>query len=374
MNDNIKNKRGRFCIKGMVVFALATILFGCLLLEQANRTLEKKIQLHLTELDFQGAVLIAHAGQILFSQGFGMANREHQIQNTPKTVYRIGSISKQFTAVAILQLQEKGLLSIEDPISRYLPDYPQGDKISIKHLLTHTSGIPSITEFPNLLKIQRQYSLPKQTRAHFQDLPLQFVSGTDCYYSDSGYIVLGEIVETVAKMPYESYLKKQILGPLEMDATYYEHNTSIIPNRASGYVKNENGTIRHAAFIDMSFPHAAGALSSTVEDLYKFDCALKGMTLMTKDSLNSMFSIHGSSADNAIAYGYGAMIGSLNQGMEGCESSIIGHFGIIEGFEAALIRYRNEDLTIIILSNQEQAHVESLHKDLAILVRSFWRN
>ena len=338
----------------------------------ASSSLASKIDSVLKENRFQGSALVAKKGQIVFKQSYGLANAEHQIHNTPQTVFRIGSITKEFTAVAILQLQEEGILKVSDSIAKYIPDYPHGDQITIHHLLSHTSGIPSIYRFPNLLEIQRQATTPLQAMAHFKDLPLSFIPGTDIESSDSGYIILGAIIERAAGKTYEEYLTENIFQPLQMNSTYYEHNHSVIPNRASGYQENE-GKLTHASFIDMSLPHAAAALSSTVEDLNRFDQALKRTDFITQSMRDALFTIHGSNAAKQIASGYGFRIGPLNRGMEGCEPSIIGHFGTIDGFESAMISYPDDDLTIILLSNIEKTDLRSFHKKIAALFHASWR-
>ncbi|MBA2369315.1 MAG: beta-lactamase family protein [Candidatus Protochlamydia sp.] len=350
-----------------VFFTLLTGLFATLHSYPNN-----EIDAFLKANQFQGVAFVAQKGKILLNRGYGFANAEHQISNSPQTVFRIGSITKLFTAVAILQLQEKGLLNVKDPIVKYIPDYPHGDKILIHYLLSHMSGIPSIYHFPNLLEIQRQPATLSQAMAHFKDLPLQFIPGHDCASSDSGYIILGAIIENVTGQSYEAYLDKNIFRPLNLTATFYDYNHYVIPHRASGYQYKE-GKLLHAPFIDMSLPHAAGALSSTAEDLYKFDQALKGTALLSKVSLDALFTVHASNAENKIASGYGFRIGPLNRGMEECESSIVGHFATIDGFEGAFIRYQNEDLTIILLSNLQKTDVRTFHKKIAAIFLSPWR-
>lgn len=328
--------------------------------------LTHKVDSYLREKNFQGAVMIAKQGKILFSRGYGFANVEHQILNTPQTVFRLGSITKQFTAVAILQLQERGLLNVNDPISKYLPQYSHGDKITIHNLLTHTSGIPSITEFSNLCEIQLHPLTPNQVVALLQDLPLEFVPGTDCKYSDSGYILLGAIIETVSHDTYDKYVQEHIFNPLKMKSSYFDHHQNLIPNRASGYGIDLHGSVVNAEFIDMSFPHAAGSLASTVEDLYLMDLALKEEKLLSHKSMQSLFKIHASSGKNAITYGYGFFIDPVKHS--------IGHTGSIEGFNAALYRHLDHDITVIILSNQEKTQSLALEQALYSLISHSWRN
>ncbi len=337
--------------------------------------LNQEIDLFMTKSNFQGAVLIAKEGKILFKKGYGLSNHEHNIPNTTDTIFRIGSITKLFTAIAIMQLQEAGKLNVNDPIIKYLPTYPQlqGEQVTIHHLLSHTSGIPSITELPNILEIQRHPTSPQQTINFFKHLPLNFIPGTDCEYSDSGPIVLGAIIEAITNKTYSEYLQEHIFKPLKMKSTYFDYNHLVIPLHATGYGKNIKGDLTHPPYVDMSFPHASGALASTVEDLYLLDRGLKNGSLLKKESIAAIFRIQGSNINRRISYGYGLRIGPQNKGMEECESSIVGHFGTIEGFEAALISYLNDDLSIILLSNVEKTEVRSIHKTLAKIINSRWR-
>lgn len=364
------NSKSLFYLVSLLSFSL---IIGILIGKFTHSSLHKEIDIFLKQNQFQGSVLIAKQDKILVKKGYGYANEESRVPNTNQSVFRIGSITKSFTAIAILQLQEKGRLNVYDPVIKYLPDYPKGDKILIHHLLSHTSGIPSITDFPNLQKIQRDPSTPEQTISYFKSLPLKFTPGTDCEYSDSGYIVLGAIIEAITKDSYEHYIQQNILQPLGMASTYYDHNRFIVPNKAMGYEKNQKGEKFHANYIDMSFPHAAGALATTVDDLYKFDRALKGTQLLLNESKDALFLIHGSSEQNQIAYGYGFFIGPRNQELKKGHDSIVGHSGTIEGFRAAYFHYPDHDVTIILLSNIENSDITSLHLGIAQIVDSYWR-
>lgn len=362
----------KYYLIGALLLLLSAAAIG--FIENPPSLASEKVNAFLSEKGFQGTILIAKEGKTLFSKGYGFANEELQSPNTPKTVFRLGSITKIVTAIAVLQLQEQSLLNVQDPIKKFLPDYPLGDEITIHHLLSHSSGIFSITDLTNIGDIQRQKLTLPQTLEYFQKAPLKFKPGTDCEYSDSGYILLGAIIETITKMPYGDYVQKHIFSPLEMHSSTYEYPDLLIPFRASGYSRQENGVLHHANYINMSFPHAAGGLVSTVEDLYKLDRSLKEGTLLSQASLGLLLGIQASSEKNKIAYGYGLRIGPKNQGMEGCHPSIIGHFGSIDGFEGAFVRYGDEDLTIIMLSNIEKTEVESLHKKIAQYYQSAWRS
>jgi CubicO group peptidase (beta-lactamase class C family) len=337
--------------------------------------LEQQIDQFLSQQHFQGAVLVATKGTILHCKGYGYANAEHQIFNTPDTVFRIASLTKQFTAVAILKLQEKGFLSVNDPIEKYLPSYPRGDEITIHHLLTHTSGIAEITDFPNLSNIQRLPSSPELVMSYFQDIPLQFTPGSKCLYCNSGYIVLGAIIEAATGHSYERYIEENFFTPLGLQCTFYDHHQSIIPNRASGYCFDEDGNLAHAAFIEMSFPHAAGGLVSTVKDLYTWNLALHSGQLLSQASQRALLTMQASDGQGKLTYGYGLCIGPQNENFNTLNVAVIGHFGTIEGFKAALVYYPEADATLIFLSNLENSDLDFLQTRLATFIHhiSYWR-
>ena len=225
---------------------------------------------------FNGSALVAENGKVILKKGFGSANIEWDIPNQPDTKFRLGSISKQFTAFLIVKLTEEGKIKLDVPITTYLPDYPKatGDKITIHHLLTHTSGIPNYTSLPNFFKDQsRNPYTPEEFVKTFSSLPLEFTPGEKFNYSNSGYFLLGYIIEKVSGKSYEQYLQETILDPLKMVNSGYDHADVILKNRAAGYEKRGK-KIRNAPYLDMSIPYAAGSLYSTVEDLYLWDQAL----------------------------------------------------------------------------------------------------
>ena len=223
----------------------------------------------------QGSVLLATHGKVILAKGYGLANIELGVPNKPETKFRLASITKQFTAAAILQLQQRGKLRVTDAIAAYIPGTPTAWKaITIHQLLTHTSGIPSFTggdtaqahawERPGarLAFIQR-----------FRDRPLEFSPGERFHYSNAGYFLLGVIIEQVSGLKYEDFLRQHIFEPLQMSDTGYDWPATILTNRASGYSKGADGKVINADFIDMGEPFAAGSLYSTVLDLYKWDRA-----------------------------------------------------------------------------------------------------
>lgn len=304
---------------------------------------------------FSGAVLVAKGGKVILSKGYGQANYEWQIANTPQTRFRLGSITKQFTALAIAQLEERGLLKAQDPISKYLPNYTKeiADKVTIYHLLTHTSGIPSFTnhvDYPSNIKFHN-FSEEKLL-VWLKDKPLEFAPGEKFKYNNSGYCMLGYIIERLSGKSYEQYLRENIFEPLGMKDTGYDHNNIIIKNRAAGYTVR-NGRLENADYINMTVPGGAGALYSTVEDLYKWDRALYTEKLVKRATLDKVFTPFHSN------YAWGWAVEQVNGRKR------IAHSGGIEGFNTNLERFVNDDLCIIALSNRNTPVLGAMMQRLA---------
>ena len=306
---------------------------------------------------FSGSVLIAQAGQVLVSKGYGLADQAQNLPNTPQTKFRLGSLTKQFTAVAILMLQAQGALDVQDPICNYLPDCPPAwQTITIHHLLTHTAGLPNFTDFPDYEASKQLPTTPEQTISRFQDKPLDFEPGEGWNYSNSGYIVLGLIIEQASGQPYADFLQTHIFTPLGMTSTGYEDDASQL---AIGYA---NGATV-ADVIDMSIPFAAGALYSTVEDLYLWDQALATEKLLPQALLDAMFTPWAAIPEsNGLQYGYGWLVG------EQFGHQVVGHNGSIEGFAASFMRFPNEQVVIIALSNLQATNPNAISQQLAQIV------
>ena len=312
---------------------------------------------------FMGSVLVAHAGEVLLGQGYGMANLEHGVANSPQTKFRLGSVTKQFTAAAILQLQEQGLLKVNSPISTYLPDYPEGELITVHHLLTHTAGIPNYTSFPDYVQKQRTAMSLDEIIAWFSNKPLEFSPGDRYSYSNSGYTLLTKLIETVSGHSYADYLQHHIFEPLGMTHSGYDQLAPILPHRASGYAPAKED-YQNAAFIDMSVPSGAGGLYSTVEDLLRWDQALYTDAVLSESSRQLMFAPAvgmGEESGNA-HYGYGWVID------QAYEHDRVGHGGRIDGFTTSIARYPNEQVVVIVLSNLESAPVDRISNDLTAIL------
>lgn len=305
-----------------------------------------------------GSVLVASEGRILLSKGYGMANFEHDIPNTPQTKYRIGSLTKQFTAMAIIMMDELKQLSVHDPISQYIPGYPNGEQITIHHLLTHTAGIPNFTSFANYGALMRLHSTTKDTISRFSAHPLQFDPGTQFDYSNSGYVILSYLIEQMSGRSYEDYIHHVLLKPLGMMHSGYDNARQMLKNRASGY--EIWGDIVHAEFTDMSIPSGAGGMYSTVEDLYLWGLALHAQRQISEQSYERMITpYHGN-------YGYGLFV--QEEERSGISRKIIGHSGSVNGFISEMNHYKYEDLTVIVLSNLSTTPVSEVACQLARMV------
>lgn len=305
---------------------------------------------------FNGAVSVSKNGELVLSQGYGLANFEHDVAVSPHTKFRIGSITKQFTAMAIMILQEQGKLKVEDPISQHLEDAPEAwNDVTIHHLLTHTSGIPSYTGMADYV---RDMMLPQsldQMVARFRDKPLEFKPGDEFRYSNSGYFLLGAIIEQASGMSYEDFLEKEICQPLGLKDTGYDRYRSVLPHRASGYNRDNDGLV-NADYLDMSQPYAAGSMYSTVEDLSRWDEALRNHKLISEESYQQMYTPE----KNGYAYGW-----SVN---DDAGRQSIGHGGGINGFVTHIRRYPSEKLCVVVLSNVLPANPGRISKDLASIM------
>jgi len=291
------------------------------------------------------AVLVTRGGKVLLRKGYGMANLELGVPIRPDMVFELGSVTKQFTAAAILLLQERGKLSVSDEVTKYLPDYPtHGQKITIEHLLTHVSGVPNYTSLPEWRPRVREEMTVQQVIDLFKDKPLDFNPGEKWSYSNSAYILLGAVIEKASGKTYEDFIEQEIFAPLGMKHSYYGHQNEVVPGRVSGYDKGENGyTI--AEYLSMTQPYSAGSLMSTVDDLALWADALSSEKLLKKASLAQMATPAKLSSGMSTKYAYG-------QGISDADGpEIIEHSGGIFGFATDLLRIPDQHLLVVVLSN-----------------------
>ena len=294
---------------------------------------------------FNGTVLVADEGKVLYKNAFGEANKAWGIPNRTDTKFRIGSITKQFTAAIILQLVEEGLIDLDDPITKYLNNYPadQGERVTIHHLLTHTSGIPNYTSLSDFLEFTRDPYEPNSFITVFSELDLEFEPGSQFNYSNSGYFLLGVIIEHVTGKPYDEVLNDRLLEPLDLSDTGYQHHGDIIEHMASGYNKF-GGRYSNAPYLDTSIPYSAGMMYSTVEDLYKWNHFLQeGAVFKKTETLERMLTPF---LDN---YAYGIAVFNMPVGEDSVRT--ITHNGGIFGFSSDMKYFPDTGRTVVVLDN-----------------------
>lgn len=255
-----------------------------------NTALDARLDIYLrpfvTTNNFSGVLFISRGDRILYQRAYGLANPDFAIPNTPQTRFHIASLSKSFTAAAILLLEERGKLSTSDPVSKFLPGYPNGDKIRLEHLLTHNSGIPNVNNFPEYERASRFPQTPESLVALFKDKPLDFEPGTRFRYSNSNYNLLALIIEKLSGQSYGDFLKVNIFDPLQLTATSHDGDaTRIIPNRASGTEPDGLRAVKYVPYLDWSSKTGNGSLVTTAPDLCTFARALFGGKLLKPASL-----------------------------------------------------------------------------------------
>ena len=319
--------------------ALVVLLVASPCFAQDAARMEEVVQAHVRDKTFMGAVLVARGTDVLLSKGYGSANLEWDIPNTPATKFRLGSITKQFTAASILLLAERGTLTLEDPIKKHLPDAPAAwEAITIFNLLTHTSGIPNFTSLPDYNSLKGQDTPVAKTILAVRDKPLDFVPGARMSYSNSGYLVLGHVIEQVTGASYEKFVTDNIFTPLGMKDSGYDSNTALVPRRAAGYMPSAAGPV-NAGFIHMTIPHAAGALYSTTGDLLRWEQGLFGGKLISAASLAKM----------TTPFKDDYALGVVVQAKTG--RKVVQHGGGIDGFNTFLAYYPDDKVTVAVLSN-----------------------
>jgi CubicO group peptidase (beta-lactamase class C family) len=337
---------------------------------EANHNTSREIDTFVSKYaeccSFTGTVLVSQHNRVIFKKGYGLASREWNVPNAPDVKFRIGSITKQFTSMLILQQVAKGSIKLDGHLSDYLPYYRQdtGSTITISELLAHTSGIPSYTDDPKFFSdVSRNAYAVDDFVKRFCSGDLQFEPGSKFHYNNSGYFILGAILEHVTGKTYETLLKQDIFLPLAMKDSGYDHPIDILPRRAAGYQQDLGGAV-NAAYLDMSIPYAAGSLYSTVEDLYKWDQALYTDRLLPSDLKKKLFTPH------LQDYGYGWFIRTIPAGEPAGGQTMISHGGGINGFNTLEQRLVGSHDLIVIFNNTPGASLDEMAKGIrAILYR-----
>src|SRR5215469_2632068 len=347
--------------------AFCFVLFHSLINAQAPDKAAKIDQLARQYADcceFTGTVLVSEHDKVIFKSGYGFADREWSIPNAPDVKFRLGSITKQFTSMLILQQVAKGTIKLDGHISEYLPYYRKdtGSRVTIAQLLSHTSGIPSYTDDPKFFPdVSRNYYAADDFVTKFCSGDLQFEPGSKFHYDNSGYFLLGAILEHITGKKYEILLQENILTPVGMRDTGYDHWSAVIAKRASGYEEAFDG-IQNAPYLDMALPYAAGSLYSTVEDLYKWDQALYTDKLISADLKQKLFT------PNLENYGFGWVIRTIAKDEPGAGKTMIAHGGGINGFNTSEVRLVDDHDLIVIFNNTPGANLNEFSKGIRAIL------
>ena len=338
-----------------VILCLILLFSGC---NKLINQLDDYIQKAQKNWAFNGAVLVSYQGKPILTKGYGKSQISFDELNSTTTKFFIGSITKQFTAVAILILAQENKLELDDPISKYITNYPQeiADQVTIHHLLSHTSGLSNYTDNIELLLQRTEAITTKDIIESFKNLPLIFEPGADFHYSNSGYVLLGQIIEKVSGQSYEAFLHKHIFKPLGMNSSGYARRVMGHPDRAEGYTINDSGLVTDALQIEFSFLHSAGALYSTIEDLLKWENALRTSQLLPEYLTLQLFTPH------APNYGYGFWLDSQ------FDKRRAFHGGYIDGFNSTFEMWLDDNISIGVFSNEDKAPVKKIALGLAAII------
>jgi CubicO group peptidase (beta-lactamase class C family) len=329
-----------------------------------DETISNKLDTYMKALqekqNFSGSILVAKEGNILLNQGYGFANFDQATLNKSQTKFAIGSVTKQFTAMAIMQLSEKGLINMEDSLSKYLPDFPNGESITIHNLLTHSSGLANFTDLEEFYTLSVNKLNPMDILDLIKDKPLMFKPGESFSYNNTGYLILGILIEKLSNMSYEEYLHKNIFTPINMNNTGISYGKNNGLHDATAY----SGHLEVAPVDDevvLRGTYSAGNMYSTTEDLYRWSEALKTEKLVKKETMNQIFTEH-IDMEEAGSYGYGWMI--IDSGV----GKMILHGGNTLGFTSNIVRFTDLDTTIVILSNKGYYDITTLTNTLTSII------
>ena len=343
---------GRSLLGGLIALTLA----AAPALAQDVARMEQVVRSSLDRNEFTGAVLVARGDLVLFDQGFGLANREWNIPNDGATKFRLGSVSKQFTAVAVMQLRERGLIDIDAPVKTWLPDAPASwDAITPRHLMAHTAGLPNVTALESFRAYKMQETTPEATLALFRDLPLDFQPGQGFAYSNSGYLLLSLIIEKASGQSYADYVTEHLFRPLGMADSGYDVSATVLPHRASGYTPAPGGGVANAEYVNMVVPQGAGALYSTTRDLLKWEEGLFNGRLLNAESMTLLTT----PVRSGYAFGLGVRPSQSGQ--------LVQHSGGIEGFNTFMAHDTGSDMTVIVLGNLNGPAPDKIGADLMTL-------
>jgi len=307
-----------------------------------------------------GVFMVAKGGKPIYLKAFGKANLELGVNMKPENVFQLGSMTKQFTAIAILKLAEEKRLNLHNSISKYIPDYPLGNKITIHHLLTHTSGIKDFTKMKSLQEVAQRDFSPKQMVDFFKNESVDFSPGEKFEYNNSGYVVLGFIIELVSGTTYENYINKNIFEKAGMSHSRYASDIAIVKDRAYGYQKKDSGYVNKSK-ISFTIPFSSGSLMSTADDMLKWQNALNGNRIVGVKTIDKAFTKYQLNSGETFSYGYGWHLKEING------TSTREHGGSIFGFKTMGVYIPSKDIYVIGLTNCDCNSPTQITRDIARL-------
>ena len=340
--------------------ACALLLALSLALSSRADTLDDFIQAEMARRHIPGlSVAVVRDGRVVRAKGYGVANAELSVPATENTVYQLASVTKQFTATAVLMLVEEGKIGLDDKVHKYLTTLPTAwSAVTVRQLLNHTSGIKSYTSVPDFSKTAREDYTKDEIIKLVADAPPDFAPGEKWSYNNTGYFLLGMLIEKVSGKEYGAFLNERIFQPLGMTSTRVNDKSEIIRNRASGYTRR-NGALRNGEYVSPTQPYAAGALVSTVTDLAKWDAALYTEKLLKRATLDQMWTPTKLNDGEAEGYGFGWSVDSYRTRKR------ISHGGGIPGFDTNISRFVDDKLTVIVLANSDNASADTLASGIA---------
>jgi CubicO group peptidase (beta-lactamase class C family) len=335
----------------LIIAALYTVYYGHA--QKASVEIDTIVSTYQKLKKFNGAVLVAKNGTVLLNKGYGYRNVAGNVPNDEQTIFQLGSITKQFTAAIILKLQQENKLNVQDKLSKYFPDFPKGDSITIENLLLHTSGIYNYTNDEKFMAAEVANPASREKiMALFKDKPLDFSPGTAWNYSNSGYSLLGYIIEITTKKPYEQVVRNYIFNPLQMNHSGFDFTHLKNPKKAIGYFALNDKDSIEAPIVDSTVSYSAGAIYSTTGDLYKWHQALQNYSILTKAQQEKAYT----PVKNKYGYGWGI------DTIEGKRN--VGHGGGIHGFVTNISRVPEDDICIVLLSNASDNSLQDITKSI----------
>lgn len=308
------------------------------------------------------ALLVARGDQLLYKGAAGSASIELGVPANADQLFRIGSVTKQFAAAALLKLVDEGRASLDDPLSKFLPDYPQGSSITLAQLLNHSSGVRSYTSIPGYMHnpVRRELSTAELIN-EFKNLPPDFAPGAGWAYNNSGYVLVGAVIEAISGKPWHAYLDQALLKPGQLGRTFYPGEQRVLPGMVQGYSQEPGQPVQAAGLLSMTQPHAAGALVSNVEDLWRWNRLLHGGALLKPASYQRMITPEGAATQGSMRYGFGIAAGQLRG------QPWLQHDGGIHGFVSHLSYQPQTQVTVALLRNSDGRgpNLDTLSRKLA---------